>query len=254
MSHVWGDRFDEPTVVLTADQDWAPAWATQWLIETAQERDIPLHVFCTNLDGKHDPIDGEGVTYGIHPNFLPGSSHGATAEEVVAHCLRLVPGATTARSHAFCESTPAMQAMASQGIVADSNLCTHLEPGLEPIRHFTGLLRFPVWLEDDVLLRLPGWGLPTHEQVVEIANLMRTPGLKILNFHPSLVGANVATFAEYDDHRPDLFGDDPQPFRTAGRGIGDVLQELLDLIERDLADRVMSFTDLVTACSAPARV
>jgi hypothetical protein len=50
---------------------------------------------------------------------------------------------------------------------------------------FSGLVRFPVWLEDDV------WLQPNHREGLEILEAkILEPGLKVFNFHPKHICEN----------------------------------------------------------------
>jgi len=115
--------------------------------------------------------------------------------------------------------------------------------------HGSGLLRFPVFLEDDVFLQ---WALPdlnTHQA----STLLCTPGLKILNFHPALVALNAPSFAYYDAQRKTLFGKgDSQCERFRGRGVETVLRELIAAV-RHAGFGFTAFPDVVEAAyrSAP---
>lgn len=230
---MWEELAAEPIFVLTGDQDWAPPWALQRELEVARAADAPLHIFVTN----GDPLVSappDGLSLGIHPNFLRGSSHGVEPSAVVEHCLALVPQATTARSHAFAESTPWLAELARRGIRADSNGCTMLQSGIVPVPHASGLLRFPVFLEDDVLLRWAG-RVPSVE---ELLPYLTEPGLKILNFHPVLVALNARTPQDYLDFkqrsRCGAAGEDPASHpRLHGRGVADLLDELLAYVRRE---------------------
>ena len=60
---------------LTGDQDWTPDWALEATLDLAAAHGVPFHLFVTN----HSPLlSHPSVTLGIHPNFLEGSTHGAT--------------------------------------------------------------------------------------------------------------------------------------------------------------------------------
>lgn len=223
---------DQPTFVLTGDQDWAPPWALQRWLEAG--RGVPMHLFVTNPD---DVVAAPppNLTLGIHPNFLPGSTHGDDPAAVIAHCLALVPGAWTFRSHAFAEATPWLDALVEAGLRADSNLCTDLQPGLTPLRHACGLVRLPVFLEDDVVLR--SGRVPSVDELE-----LFTPGLKILNFHPALVAINARSLEDYAGARGALYGGEPWVGHE-GRGIADLLGELLEAVEAR-GHRFMSFETL----------
>src|SRR5262245_721984 len=113
--------WDPPAFTLTADQDWAPAWASRQLVDAVESLSVPLHVFRTNPCPVLDRAFREGrITQGWHPNFLPESSHGSTLDEVIAYCRSHFPACRTARAHCFMEHTMAWDALAAAGIVADS--------------------------------------------------------------------------------------------------------------------------------------
>jgi hypothetical protein len=237
---VWGDLLDEPIFVLTADQDWAPSWTMEDELAIAARHDVPLHLFVTNDDPlvRRPPA---GLTLGIHPNFGLGSTHGDTPAAVVDHCLGLVPGATTARTHGFTESTSWLAELARRGVSADSNVCTVLQPGLAPLLHISGMVRIPIFLADDVLLHWSG----RVPELAELKPLLSTPGLKVLSFHPGLVGINASSVADYEAARPHLYRGAPGGgFDHGARGIGDLLDDVLEYVRQTEAT-VLGFPDLV---------
>lgn len=226
MTGMWGRLEEEPVFVFTGDQDWAPDWAMAEALQLAVDLKVPMHVFATGPTSHlHEPA--AGVTVGIHPNFMAGSTHGSTDVDVIEHCVGLYPQADTFRSHCFSENTPALWALAERGFVADSNACLHLQPGITPAMHASGMVRLPVWLEDDVALRWDG-GTPSLEDLLPT---LLTPGLKILNFHPGLVAMNTPDLATYEKSRASLYGDAPRPAHVGRRGVRDLLVELVARVQ-----------------------
>ena len=223
---LWNDRFAEPEFVLTADQDWAPEWAMERFLAFAEANDLPLHVFVTNRSPALEAASRDGrVTLGAHPNFLPGSSHGSTPEEVVASCRALVPEADTFRSHTYAESSYALDLMRESGFATDSNLCLFLQPGIVPLIHATGLLRLPVFLDDDSLLL---WDRDGGLDLEPMEEALASPGLKIINFHPILYAINCPSTADYRARRDRLYDRDAAPAdRFEGRGVADLLEDLI---------------------------
>ena len=220
----------EPTTfALTADQDWAPSWASAQLLAAAAALDMPLHVFRTNpcpvLDGAF--ARGE-ITQGWHPNFLPGSSHGQTPDEVVAYCRAHFPSLRTARAHCFMEHSMAWDALAAAGIVADSQLPTYFQSDLVPLLHASGIWRLPVYFEDDIFFR----AFPDVLDLRRIERTLLSPGLKILNFHPTFVAANVPSPEHYAGMRDRWFspGADHAAMVHPGRGSRTVLEELAGIV------------------------
>lgn len=242
MDELWGDRFRSPVFVLTADQDWAPEWAMERFLAFVDEAEVPVHVFVTNRSPALDGASGDpGVTLGAHPNFLPGSTHGETSEEVISTCRTLVPGATSFRSHAYAEDAYTHALLREAGFETDSNVCLFLQPGIVPLIHAMGFLRLPVFLDDDSLLL---WDRDGELDLDPMAPALAAPGLKILNFHPVLFAINCPSAKHYRTHRDSLYaaGSEVQaPYR--GRGTATVLSELIERI-RASDSPLTSFEDV----------
>ena len=184
------------------------------------------------------------LTLGVHPNFLPGSTHGASPVEVIETCRRIVPDANTFRCHSYFEYTAILGAMFADGHVADSNLGLFAQPALQPLMHCTGLIRFPVFFEDDVFYELADEGL----SLGPLDSILETPGLKILNFHPSLVAINAPSHGFYDQMRPSLSsGESGSHLAYRGRGVRNVLHEMIEKITRS-GGVFVPFPSLVSDC------
>jgi Polysaccharide deacetylase len=230
-----------PVFVLTGDQDWAPDWALEAMLEVVADEGIPFHLFVTNPSPLLDVAEKAGVTLGIHPNFLAGSSHGATEDQVIGTCLELVPGATSFRSHSFHENSRILIKLLERGLIAMSHPLCLLQPGLVPMIQGTGMLRFPVVLEDDTFLT---WAAPALDLRL-VMELILTPGLKVLNFHPGLVALNVPSIDYYDAHREVLYGGRSQAGACySGRGASTVLVELIRNVKA-AGCRFIAFPELV---------
>jgi hypothetical protein len=246
----FAELLEEPTFVLTSDQDWAPDWALSALLEIVATREVPLHLFVTNESESLRERRPANMTLGIHPNFLPGSTQGGAVGEIIDFCMGIVPDATTFRSHSIAENNHILLDLAGRGFLADSNLVTFLQPGLTPIVHGTGLLRLPVFFEDDVFL----WWATPELQTSALPSLLLSPGLKVLNFHPALVGINAPSVDYFETLRPVLFGSS-QARRVApydGPGAGTLLVEIIDTVRRGGFDFI-SFPQLVARAQACLR-
>lgn len=225
-SRLWGRVASEPVFVLTGDQDWAPEWAVEIFLERVKKWGQPAHIFRTSPSAKLEAAVREGaIEQGWHPNFMPGSSHGSTVEEVVQYCQRTFPGARTSRSHCFAEDSYRMRALAKAGIIADSQNPTPCQGYLLPMIHPAGILRLPVYFEDDTAFD----AVDSSFTASVFRKSLFTPGLKILNFHPTFVGCNTPSMAHYNSVRAKVFGTD-QPadgVRWSGRGTANMLDELM---------------------------
>ena len=242
---LWGERFAEPVFALTADQDWAPEWAMKRFLDFVAEAEVPLHLFVTNPSPAVERASRDSrVTLGAHPNFRPGSSHGSTPEEVVATCRSLVPEARTFRSHTYAEDASILSLMIEAGFETDSNLCLFLQPGIVPLIHATGILRLPVFLDDDSLLL---WDHDGQLDLEPMEAALATPGLKILNFHPILFALNSPSAEHYEACREAAYRTDGPPLASfEARGTATVLGELIEWV-RAGGHRLSSFPEVAAA-------
>jgi hypothetical protein len=239
---------EKPFFAMTADQDWAPEWAAEVFLDELRRFHIPLHIFRTNPSAAFDGAVKAGeVEQGWHPNFLPGSSQGTSISEIVDYCKRHFPGASTVRSHCFAENTFSWRALRAAGIVADSQLGTLFQGHLLPVVHWTGIIRLPIYFEDDIFFEID----ESELNLDALLPTLFTPGLKILNFHPTFVGCNTPSRSYHERWKDRIFAPDSTAaeLRWGGRG---TLIILRDLVERILANgyhfhRFQSIVDLALA-------
>lgn len=226
---LWDDIFEEPIFVLTSDQDWAPGWAARMMLDVVARDNVPLHSFRTNPCAVLDRAFEEGaITQGWHPNFLPESSHGRTTSEVIDYCRGNFPASTTLRSHTFHENTWIWKELAEAGIIADSQLATLYQPEICPILHWTGIIRFPVFFEDDVFFEHES----KHLAFSVIERFLFSPGLKVLNFHPTFVACNIPSRHYYESVRSKIFGSTEPATGVIWneRGTRHVLEEVIQCV------------------------
>ncbi len=177
---------------LTFDQDWAPAWATESLHDALAAAGQRGTLFVTQGCPSLGTLRAAGcMELGWHPNFLPGSSHGATVAEVLDTMQGLVPEAVGARAHGLMRGTSILLAYRERGLRYDAADIHDGVPGLAPFESWTGMTRLPIWFEDDVHLQR---GLPCRLDALDLGS----PGLHIMNFHPVLLALNSADLDGYD--------------------------------------------------------
>lgn len=215
--------------VLTGDVDWASEHCIDAYVDHAASHGIVPTLFVTHRSAAVARAAAQGkVDLGIHPNFLPGSSHGETIDAVLDHVLGLVPDPVAARSHCFFDNSHVAQALKQRGIAWDSNLCCHLQEELDVLDHWNGVKRLPVFFEDDVhWVRGESWDFADHRSV------FASPGLKVLNFHPFLWTLNAPDAAFYTAHRghiPTLTGEQAEALRHPGPGCATFLEEIIDWV------------------------
>lgn len=219
----------EPVFCFGSDTDWCNDTALQLLLDSFAHARSKVTVFATHstplLARQHDFIE-----IALHPNFLPGSTHGQTVEQVIEHVFALYPTAKSYRSHSYYDSQQMTEQMAARGVRYDANLCLYRQPGLAPLRHCHIDWRFPSWLDDNVHWRHAGsWRLEDLKRELE------TPGLKTINIHPPCVALNLPDRATLDMNRAGLRNGDLAFFkdrRHRGHGAGTFLSDLLGWLEQ----------------------
>ena len=224
------DWKSEPVFVLTSDTDWASEFAIDRLVDFTTGAGITPTVFVTHQSARLAAAAAKGdVELGIHPNFLPGSSHGADVDAVVAHVLALAPGTKLWRSHAFVDGTHVALKLHQAGIRIDSNLCLYMQQDLVPLEHWVGIRRFPVFWEDDVHWHRGGaWSFAPYREA------FFSPGLKVVNVHPFIFTLNIPDDRFYQSVKsniPTLDAESAAALRWTGPGPADFLAELSAAVE-----------------------
>ena len=69
---------------LTFDIDWAPDWIIEEVLTILDLKKVKGTFFITHETPLNREIALRGHNLGIHPNFLPGSSHGKNVFEIIA--------------------------------------------------------------------------------------------------------------------------------------------------------------------------
>jgi hypothetical protein len=206
----------EPVFVLTSDLEWAPEAIIARLLEALKPAGIVAHLFMTHPSPAAELAAAEGrAILGIHPNFLPHSTHGDSIETVVDTMLTLVPGARSWRSHSFVDSTPISRRMVERGIRYDSNLCLYLQAELFPLDHQSGLLRFPVFWEDDI-----HWSRNANWCFSDFEAAFFQPGLKVINIHPLNFVLNIPSQSFYEQVKAMVAQDHERLLMLAHSGAG----------------------------------
>jgi len=77
---------EQPVFCFTSDIDWAPEWAISETLRFFEDIRTPLTPFLTHESKAIREHFGEtemSLRVGVHPNFLPSSTHGRTPSEVI---------------------------------------------------------------------------------------------------------------------------------------------------------------------------
>lgn len=223
----WHPFLSAPTFAFTADQEWAPEWAIEHFLAWSSAQNLPVHVFRTHPSRSLDTaVAARAVRQGWHPNFTAGSSHGDSAEAVIRYCAEHFPGCSTVRSHRMFEENYTWIRLAEAGVRCDSQGVPLLQSYILPALHWTGIVRLPIYFEDDLILRRTG----ARHAVEATLRTLFSPGLKIFNVHPLFIAANIPDITWYEDRRAELFGGHSEGPVHNGYGVRTVVEEILAAI------------------------
>jgi hypothetical protein len=112
---------------LTFDIDWAPDFVIEYVLDLLSKHNKFGTFFTTHDTPMNKEIIKRGHILGIHPNFLPNSSHGNSVEEIIKQCLKFAPNAWCLRTHALFWSTPLMHEIVVKfpQLTLDVSIFTH---------------------------------------------------------------------------------------------------------------------------------
>lgn len=238
MSAVLPSDFD--VYGLTVDIDWSPDFWIDEMAEVLSAAGVPCTWYITHDSPAIRRLRSNPLfECGIHPNFFPGSSHGREEEEIIRHCLQIVPDADSVRMHALYQSSRLLWRLYEDfDFRVDSSLFTPHASALVPhhlvfSRSGKCLVRIPYGWEDDVecLTGETGWA-PT-------AAAFHPEGLKVFNFHPVYVGLNCHTLDGYEALKVAIRGrksleqvsrEETEEYVHGGEGAGTCFRRLVELI------------------------
>lgn len=210
---------------LSFDIDWAHDDVIHDTLNILAAHQARATLFITHDTPTLKRIRSEDYELGIHPNFNPlldGSSE--TAEQIFQNIQRLVPEATSVRSHSLVRSSRLSVMFRASGISHESNVLIYgTSAPVSAWRDAFGLIQVPIHWEDDVALLDSAHGEPGADA--------RGGPLHVCNFHPIHVFLNSLTLEDYESTRP--LHRDPNALRHHRRaaGSGGTRDRLLTLLK-----------------------
>jgi hypothetical protein len=235
--------------LVTLDVDWAPDWACEAVADELERRDVRATWFVTHATPLLERLRTRPDLHelGVHPNFLPGSTHGDEPEAVLEHVLGIVPEAVSVRSHGLFQWGDLFRLLIERGLRVDSSTFLSGLPGIRPVpqwRDRRSLLRVPFYFSDDHELEKPSPRL-------ELAPHRAVHGLKVFTFHPIHLRLNSARPGPYEElkrHAEDL-RDAPRElverYVESGPGSRTLFEELVDRLAAEGGGRRLA--DLASA-------
>ena len=228
-------RIPSDAMLITLDVDWAPDFAIDYAADMLAARGVRATWFVTHDSPASRRLRDRSKFFeiGIHPNFLSGSTHGSDPDEVLRHCMALVPGAKCMRTHGLMQSTSLLNIVLRRtSIRFDVSLYVPRLPHVAPVEHWWDgrrLLRIPYIWEDDLEMERP-------EPWWDVNRLLAMPGLKILDFHPIHICLNGHDRGPYEALKrrypalPDATEAATLDLKTTGPGPGQMFEQVIDLV------------------------
>lgn len=183
--NIWDD---EPVFCFTSDIDWASEDVLSIFFKKLPLDTIKLTTYVTHQSAiLQKYYDDKKIYRGIHPNFLPNSSHGNSFREIVETCVKLAPEAYGFRSHRLFDVTDITHLLHDEfGYKYVSNLGTTMAKSIRPMLHESQLVHIPIFFEDGShLYNDLGFSITPYLEY------FTSPGIKIISFHPMNIVFNT---------------------------------------------------------------
>lgn len=216
---------------LTFDIDWAPDFAILHCLELLEMFGRKATFFATHDTPINHEIIVQGHELGIHPNFLPGSSHGSNVEEIISECIRYAPDAYCLRTHALMQSSPLLHEIFSK--------FPQLKLDVSLFMHRSNFAHKAKWSFDGVSFERLLYNWEDDAQFADfIENKMPKlffGELTVFDFHPIHVFLNSTDGSEYRKLKSELSNTalnsldmrSAKRYVSEGIGTGSYLKEIL---------------------------
>lgn len=192
-------------IFITIDIDWAPDYMISFVSDLLIRNNLKATWFITHASPVIDELSRypELFELGIHPNFMPNSTHGNSIAEVIDCCNKLVPAAHSVRTHGYFQSWNILEQLVKNSSVAlDCSVYSPRVTTVEPITYYYSgnrkILRVPTIWEDHLEILRPDaeWNFLNIENII---------GPSILNFHPVHLFCNTVNIKTYTDNKLNLY-------------------------------------------------
>ena len=234
--------------VITIDLDWAPDYMIEPMTQLLIESGVRATWLITHTSPSVEYLRDypELFELGIHPNFHTASTQGTTPEEVIDHCMALVPTARCVRTHGLLQSTRLLYDLSRRAeLQIDLSLFYRCHSNARPVNfeyRDAKLLRLPDIWKDDAEMGRPDaiWGLDP---------ILEFNGLKILGFHPVHVFLNCQTGQSYDEIKRrgpvDVCPEsDSRKLVRTGVGPATMFREVIDyLVKRGRGEKISDLAE-----------
>jgi hypothetical protein len=175
------------------DTDWCPEEVLRYSLALFEKHALPCTVFATGHYETLGHYDASRIEIGLHPNFKDTTAEGYEAK--LRELCKMYPQAQGVASHAMMSSTPLLHLFKQCGMKYDRNLLRYKDSNATAFYYFNGLLRLPIFWEDDIWFTVePG--------VPFTAELLANESFRcIFNFHPIHLYLNTESPLHYQSFK-----------------------------------------------------
>ena len=181
-------------IFLTLDTDWCPEEVLQYALALFEEHALRCTIFATGRYAALETCAPQRIEIGVHPNFNDATL--AQYEGKLQELLALYPNAQGVSSHAMMSSTPLLHLFKQAGLQYDRNLLRYQQPEARPFYYFNGLLRVPIFWEDDI------WFAEEQREPFVAGSFERSALPLVFNFHPIHLYLNTSSPEHYTAFKP----------------------------------------------------
>jgi hypothetical protein len=196
----------EEKIFITLDIDWASDEVIKYVADFFIANNVKSTWFVTHESPYLSVLQNNPLfELGIHPNFNPillnGSyEKGATAEEIIDNILKIVPNATSVRSHSLTQNSSLVNLFLKKKLLNELNVLIPIQNDIviKPYKNYLGITELPHIWEDDVHMFFK----ETYLEILE--KIKYYNGLTILDFHPIHLFLNETEFEHYNSIKQNL--------------------------------------------------
>jgi len=186
--------FEMKTIYLALDTDWCHDEVLDYALSLFVDRGLQCTVFATGPYQALQNNSAAEIEVGLHPNFMDCISQ--DYERKLLELRAFYPHAQGVSCHATMSSVPLLDLFKRHGLAYDRSLLLYKHDSAAPFYHYNGLLRIPVYWEDDIWFTAePGTRFS--------AQLLRTDEFdEVFVFHPIHLYQNTLSQAHYQAFKP----------------------------------------------------
>ncbi len=173
-------------IAISFDIEWAPDVVIEDTLDLLNTAGVQATFFATHATSFFDGIHGHEI--GIHPNFLLTKDYRSELDRLMG----LYPQAQGVRCHSYYQNTQILDLFVEHGLRYDSNLLMFCCQGIHAFQNWNGLVRVPVFWEDDVNCLV---GDTWDPQMLSISD---PDSLYVFDFHPIHVFLNTESMDRYE--------------------------------------------------------